>query len=256
LDAIIQVGTGDSSGLFSLLNGEPPNGGQDDFGNHAFSIVSIDWNVVLRESNEWYDRFATAANTADYAERSAALSQLESAVQQRIEESKTPGSLFAGAINRRHRSKLVAGMVLGLFLPALNAATSAEDRANTTLELTRLAAALAVQRAEHGAYPEKLDELVPGVFEKLPVDLYSAKPFFYQRDSDGYLLYSAGENGRDDGGSNQMIRVLKGRDLNDLDAAEAEKLEPTIPAGSDDWSIRVPRPAFEFPKAPPPVIQP
>ena len=34
---------------------------------------------------------------------------------------------------------------------------------------------------------------MPGVLDKLPVDLDNAKPYIYQRDRDGYLLYCAGE---------------------------------------------------------------
>ncbi|MCI0492137.1 MAG: hypothetical protein L0Z07_04280, partial [Planctomycetes bacterium] len=157
---------------------------------------------------------------------------------------------LVGVVSRRHRSKLVSAKMLAMCLPPVSAATDVEDRANCTIELTRLAAALAVYRAEHGAYPEKLDELAPGVLGELPVDLYNAKPFVYKRTDDGYLLYSAGENGTDDGGSHEQWEILEGRSLNDLDDAEAEKLRPKIPAGTDDISIRVPRPPFALPKRP------
>jgi hypothetical protein len=250
IDAFLRTGTTGGAELFGQLGS-----GGDESAGLALDIVSLDWNVVLRETNEWYDRMAAAANSPDHAERVAALSRVESAIEQRIEEARSPGSLFASAISRRQRSKLVSGMMLALFLPALQAATTAEDRANTTLELTRLAAALAVFRAEHGAYPQKLDELVPGVLDQLPVDFNSSKPFMYQPDGAGYLLYSIGANARDDGGSNQMMRLLNGRDLNEMDTAEVEKLEPTIPAGADDWIIRMPRPAFEFPKSPTAIEQ-
>jgi hypothetical protein len=251
IDAFMRTGTTGGAELFSELGA-----GGDESAGHALSIVSLDWNIVLRETNAWYDRMAAAANNPDHEERMAALSRLDSEIQQHVEATRSPGSLFASAISRRQRSKLVSGMMLALFTPALNAATAAEDRSNTTLELTRLAAALAVFRAEDGAYPEKLDELVPDVLEKLPVDFNNGKPFRYQRDTAGYLLYSIGANARDDGGSNEMMRLLNGRDLNELDAAEVEKLEPTIPAGADDWIIRVPRPAFEFPKSVPGANQP
>jgi hypothetical protein len=135
-----------------------------------------------------------------------------------------------------------------LFLPALQAASDVEDRANAQLQLLRLAAALAVFRAEHGAYPEKLDELVPGVLQELPVDLYTAKPFVYQRMNGGYLLYSLGANGDDDGGSNKTMSILNGESISDLNPDEAERLESQIPDSADDWSIRLPTPKWEMPK--------
>jgi hypothetical protein len=130
----------------------------------------------------------------------------------------------------------------------VNAATEAEDRQNVKLELTRLAAALAVHRAEHGAYPESLDELVPGVIERLPADRISGKPFVYKRGAEGFLLYGVGPNGIDEGGSNERYRVLKGQEIDLLDELEAEAQQMKIPKDADDISILVPRPAFELPK--------
>ena len=57
--------------------------------------------------------------------------------------------------------------------------------------------------------------MAPGVLDKLPVDLYNAKPFVYKPTSDGYLLYSRGANGTDDGGSNDLLMgdVLRRHEL-------------------------------------------
>ena len=143
--------------------------------------------------------------------------------------------------------------MLALFLPAVSAVFDAEDRANTLLELERLAAALAVYRAEHGSYPDKLESLVPGVIAKLPVDIYNNKPFIYKRTSDGYLLFSVGANGNDDGGSNENEQVVEGQPTSDLDISEGDKLREKIPKGADDWSIRMPQPPFKVPMVPKPA---
>ncbi len=81
---------------------------------------------------------------------------------------------------------------------------------------------------------------------QLPVDLYHAKPFIYHRDGDGYLLYTTGENGINNGGSNKDLAVLIGRASDDLDEASVEVSEQ-IPAGADDIAIRVPRLPFKLP---------
>jgi hypothetical protein len=246
LDAAVQLGSRGSPELFAELTGN-----DDNVGNAAFNIVSVDWNLVLRESNRWYDEMAAAAALPDRFARRAAVAQVETNLHQLEYQLKTPSRWVASIISRQQRSQFVAALMASLFLPAFDAATTAEDRANNTLDLTRLAAALAVYRAEQGAYPEKLDDLVPAVLDKLPVDLYNAKPFIYQRTNDGYLLYSAGENGLDDGGSSEMMSNLRGQQLNELDEAEQEKLRATIPTGADDYSIRLPRPKWEMPKLPP-----
>ena len=79
------------------------------------------------------------------------------------------------------------------------------------LDLARLAAALAVYRAEHAAYPEKLAELVPDITPEPAHRPYHGKPYFYRRTADGYFLYSAGENGDDDGGSKHIHDIFEGR---------------------------------------------
>jgi hypothetical protein len=140
-------------------------------------------------------------------------------------------------------------MMIGLFLPAISAATDAEDRANAAMQLTQLAAALAEFRAVHGDYPKKLDELVPGVLDELPVDIHTASPLLYRRDGKGYLLYSAGDDGKDDGGSNERTSTLAGQSLSDLNDTEAQNLQTKIPAGSDDIGIRLPHPSFEMPRS-------
>jgi hypothetical protein len=243
LDAFIHMGSGGGSEMFSGMTG-----GGNDFGNTAFDIVSVDWNLTLRDANRWYDRLVAAAQLPDREARVAALAKVDADLQLLVAETRTPTRLLAGVVSRQQRSRVVSGMMLGLFLPALNAAIEAEDRQNTTLELTRLVAALAVYRAEHGGYPESIDKLVPGVIERLPVEVYSAKPFVYKRSADGFLLYGVGANAIDEGGSNEQYRVLNGISIDSLDEAEAESQQSQIPKDADDNSILVPRPKFELPK--------
>ena len=250
LDAFIRVGSGGGGAMYSAL------GGESDFGNGAFDVISVDWNFVLRDTNRWYDRLAAAASLPDRAARVAALEKIEADVQRLAAAVRSPGQMVAGVVSRTQRSKLVSGIMLSLFLPAVTAATDVEDRANTMLELTRFAAALAVYRAEQGAYPENLKELTPGVLDEVPVDLYNAKPFVYKRLADGFLLYSAGENGTDDGGSNARLQSIQGQVISELDEALQEQLVPTIPAGADDISIRAQRRVFEWPKLAPPAGEP
>lgn len=213
----------------------------------VLNVVSIDWNVVLRETNRWYDQLEAAANLENRAAREEALAKLDVELSQLAASLQSPSRWAGSVLSRRQRSQMVANVALSLFLPALTAGLQAEDRANTDYALVQLAAALAVYRAENGAYPEKLDVLVPGVLPQLPVDLFHGKPFVYQRDGEGYFLYSTGSNGADDGGSNENMRVFQGQPLEDLDDAQSQQLLPQIPRGADDHSIRVPRPAFKLP---------
>lgn len=68
------------------------------------------------------------------------------------------------------------------------------------LELSHVALALAAYHADHGSYPRDLAKLAPKYIPKVPGDRFSGKPLRYKRKGKGYLLYSVGINGVDDGG--------------------------------------------------------
>ena len=93
-------------------------------------------------------------------------------------------------------------------------------------DLTRLAFALAAYRADRGTYPAKLADLVPKYVAKVPQDIFSAAELHYRPEGGGYLLYSVGVNGKDDGGKGMDDRK-DGEDWDDLTvrvpAATAQK---------------------------------
>lgn len=68
----------------------------------------------------------------------------------------------------------------------------------------RLVLAIRVFEGEHGALPETLDELVPGVLAALPENPYEESGrYLYRRDPEssfGYVLYTPGPSGIDHGG--------------------------------------------------------
>jgi len=66
-------------------------------------------------------------------------------------------------------------------------------------EALRVNVALRLYRAEHGEYPAALAAVVPDYLEELPPDPFSGEPFRYRREGEGWLLWSVGEDGDDDG---------------------------------------------------------
>ena len=84
----------------------------------------------------------------------------------------------------------------------------------TRLGQTQLAVALERFRLAHGAFPEKLAELVPDFIAELPLDKYSHQPLTYRRQDGGtILLYGVDKNRKDDGG----VIDAKGSDGERLD---------------------------------------
>lgn len=86
-------------------------------------------------------------------------------------------------------------------MPALERALEKAAYAEARKELTVAAIALKRYALEHGHWPERLEELVPKFLTAVPRDWYSGGNLQYRRNGDGtFLLYSVGEDRRDDGG--------------------------------------------------------
>jgi type II secretory pathway pseudopilin PulG len=87
-----------------------------------------------------------------------------------------------------------------MLLPALGNAIVKE--ANNLAQVRTAQAALAVERFRlaHGKLPEKLDELVPQFLPTVPADPFEGQSLRYHRLAKGYVIYSVGSDGHDDGG--------------------------------------------------------
>ena len=88
-----------------------------------------------------------------------------------------------------------------MLLPALGRACEALARAEARLACARVALALERYRLTHGDYPATLDSLVPGHLPDVPVDPFDGKPVRYVNEGQRVVVYSVGEDLRDDGGS-------------------------------------------------------
>jgi hypothetical protein len=57
-------------------------------------------------------------------------------------------------------------------------------------------------KREHGEFPEKIDDLLDGYLDEIPLDPHDVKggKLQYRRNVDGFTVWGLGQNGRDDGG--------------------------------------------------------
>lgn len=75
-------------------------------------------------------------------------------------------------------------------------------------DLAKIATALKLYKLKRGEYPESLQALVPDCISELPRDTFTGSDFMYRREAKGFLLYSLGENGIDDGGRTSTEREV------------------------------------------------
>jgi hypothetical protein len=106
----------------------------------------------------------------------------------------------------RHRISAIA-------IPNIMKATAVVSRNETQRRLTIAAIALERYRLRHGRLPPDLDALVPDFLSAVPLDPMSGKPLRYRRNESGFVMYSVGEDGRDDGGDPSSPRVANELDF-------------------------------------------
>ncbi len=182
------------------------------------AMSKLDWDAMFRLNTAWYDKFEAAARKPTRAERLTAGAEIDDGLRKLLDGARELGEIpnlvqqGADAKVRTAVSEKIALVLLGLMAPAIQKIGDAGDRAEQVARNGVLAFALAAHHADHKAYPAKLADLAPKYVAKLPDDLFSGKPLIYKPTDAGYLLYSVGANGADDGGQSFMDDP-KGDDL-------------------------------------------
>jgi len=72
------------------------------------------------------------------------------------------------------------------------------DSLSTQLGNAELAVALRMYKTKNGNYPMSLKEIIPDIAKELPLDSFTGKDYIYKRVGKGFILYSLGENKKDD----------------------------------------------------------
>jgi len=109
--------------------------------------------------------------------------------------------------------------VSAISIPNLSASLRTEVRAETFRRLTITDIAIMRYQLKHGAAPKELNALVPEFLASVPMDPMSGRPLCYRLNADGtFVLYSTGEDGKDDGGDgtprdgSQKFGLWEGKD--------------------------------------------
>lgn len=166
----------------------------------------IDWDAVLVRVNEHYDEQIgtmklpprSRAQRESQRERSAMWKDGIASASSQPDES----------ADAKTWTDWAGDFFIGNFVHTSSRLQQPVDVAVTKRQLTTIALTLAVHKAEKGKYPSALSELSPAYLKELPRDLFSdGKDFIYKSTGGGYMLYSVGENGKDDGGGVDDIVV-------------------------------------------------
>jgi len=183
----------------------------------AAGDTAIDWDIPLRMGNARYDQWVNVMRKPAGVKRREmarvidknAAAMLKTATDKAVSEQSLPDDA------RDVRSRRLGVAFMAAFSTELTTLLCIDDRATMRLELTKVAFALAAYRTDHGSYPAKLADLTPTYVSVVPKDIFNDAELHYRPENDGYLLYSVGINGKDDGGKSYGDRK-KNEDWDDL----------------------------------------
>jgi len=168
------------------------------------ALEMIDWESALKDGNRWYDRMVAALRLKDRVEREKEFDKIEKELEALLKESKRDGSLakLLKVMDEPGKTvgKKIGNTLIALLTPAVRKLQAAHDRSVQFERNRHLAFVLAAYERDNSRYPAKLAELSPKYLAIVPDDLFSGKALIYQPSEKGYLLYSVGVNGKDDGG--------------------------------------------------------
>ncbi|MCX5770469.1 MAG: hypothetical protein NTZ09_09395 [Candidatus Hydrogenedentes bacterium] len=84
--------------------------------------------------------------------------------------------------------------------PALGRSMIDFDRGIALARAGQVAVALKQYKQQRGEYPADLEALTPDYLRDVPADPFTGGPLTYRREGSGFVVYSVGSDGRDDGG--------------------------------------------------------
>lgn len=88
-----------------------------------------------------------------------------------------------------------------MLLPGYMGLLKMQALSEASRDLTRIGLLVEEYAAQHGTYPQTLDEIAPDLGGAVPIDPLSGKPFRYLADNESFLLYGVGMNLVDDAGT-------------------------------------------------------
>ena len=198
LDALQNIRRNGAKGFASLI-GEPSIVIPDE----KKALEVMDWVATMQTMNKWYDRMAAAMRLKDRAARLKAFEKIEEEFvkfKTALSDEEKVKKLLKEKDAGKEIGKALGNVLMSLLSPAVHKVQIAHDRATQVQQNLHVAFAMAAYKKDAGRYPAKLADLAPKYLAAVPGDLFSGKALIYKPTEKGYLFYSVGPNGKDDGG--------------------------------------------------------
>jgi len=117
----------------------------------------------------------------------------------KLVEHKRPAAVAALEAKLEEISGIQA-MMVRMFVPAYGRVVALDLRISALFRAARAGLAIERYRLAGGKLPETLADLVPTYLDAVPKDPFDGREMRFRRLEKGYVVYSVGEDGNDDGG--------------------------------------------------------
>jgi hypothetical protein len=167
--------------------------------SNGVSFAGVNWDPAFKDANRMFDRMVAMAREKDRRKRVETCDQLEADI--RVVKARSGGTgRLAGETDSTVKGQVLGDVLIPLLLPGAGKVLDARDKAQQLHNNTQIAFALTWYQRTKGHYPKTLEVLAPEYLTEFLPDIFSDAPLVYQRQQNGFLLYSVGVNGIDDEG--------------------------------------------------------
>ncbi len=160
------------------------------------TALPLNYNLILREANNFYDRSAKAFEQPTYHQQRTAVKAVLEDLQAR--------NAVSTAKKMLHPSQSFCDILLNILAPSFDRTVQYAEAARMEMQLARVALGLRLHQLENGAFPDSLGAVAPKYLKEIPRDSFADTPLKYRKEGSGYVLYSVGRDEVDDHGAEKI----------------------------------------------------
>jgi len=123
----------------------------------------------------------------------------------------------ADAIDAKFETKPKIYIILRMIMPALSRVATIDIRTTAQLQTAQAGLAIERYRLATGSLPTTLTELRPTYLDSIPKDPFDGKDLRYEKLEAGFVVYSIGEDGSDDGGKERPVKSKEKKESSNWD---------------------------------------
>ena len=192
---------------------------------HRFMIrtggILIPWGMVAELTPSYYLKFVTT-----YLDPQSERAEVLQLMTELVEIGKLPAPEMATVMNAKERVWVQDKPYRSNLVFQANKYVSADVRAKAILRMAYTALAVERFHLANGRWPDKLQEIVPGYLQSVPIDPFDGAPLRMARKGSAIVVYSVSQDRVDQGGTLLADPTNTGSDVGFVLHDPAQRRQP------------------------------